>query len=392
MYPKTYSPHLGIFVKEQLLALRKIVDGDICVISPVAYSPKALSFKKKWRNYRMEPREFREGGIEVLQPKYMVIPGSRFYPWQSLTMFIAVKKLIIDRIKKLNSGETILHSHALLPAGLAGGLIAKKAGVRSVCTLHGGDIQILPHESKVAFFLSRKGMAASDSFIAVSNKIKEGALSICPSADVEVITNGFDANRFNCGKTGGKSCRILFVGRCEEAKGIKELLEAFNILHKNNKELRLTLVGEPILKDWISNFIQLNKISSFVEIAGAVKHQDLPAFYNKSSIFVLPSYTEGMPTVLFEAMGSKLPVVVTAVGGVPEVIKDGVNGLLIQPRSVKELVEKIGVLLSKPALSLRIAEQGYDDASSNYTWDASAKKLHAVYKRILKDRGNFARR
>jgi teichuronic acid biosynthesis glycosyltransferase TuaC len=384
MYPYEAMPYNGIFVKEQLKAVRKLIDGKIYVISPVPWAPRPLRFRDKWRWYSLAEKQSTEGDINVLRPRYLNLPGIRALHINCYTMFFSVKQAVSKVLEDTGREDTLVHSHALLPDGLAGGMAARKFGLKSLCTLHGSDINIYPHYSNLIYRDSKLGMAFTDSLIAVSGLVKKRALEILPDARVDVITNGVNTETFKTrGNKKTSERRIIFVGRLTEDKGVKELLKAFAHIYRKHPDTRLVLIGEPVLREWISGFIRENALEKAVEMTGGVPHETLPEHYGKGHLFVLPSYSEGMPVSMLEAMAMGLPVVISAVGGVPEIIRHGENGLLVKPRSVDDIVEKVSLLLENPDLARKIKETALSEVRSKYTWDASANMLVAKYKSLL---------
>ena len=119
-------------------------------------------------------------------------------------------------------------------------------------------------------------------------------------------------------------------------------------------------------------------------MTGAIDHLDLPAFYKNASIFVLPSHMEGMPTVMFEAMGIGLPVIISDVGGVSEVIKNNVNGLLIKAGDWKDLYCKLKLLLDDEKLRARLGAEARKTVEMHYTWDINAGKMQKIYSELRK--------
>ena len=385
MYPYEGKPYSGIFVQEQLKAVRKLLDGKIYVISPVPWAPRILWFRDKWKQYGMASRTSSEEGYKVMRPRYLNVPGARSLHINSYFMYLSVRKTLTDILKEIGRENTLLHSHTILPDGLAGARAAKRFGLKSLCTLHGSDINVYPHRSRSIYKHSELGLTMNDSCIAVSGVIKERALKISSGARIDVITNGVDTDMFRSGRRGmtHDKRQIVFVGKLVESKGVKELLRAFERIRGKHRDTQLMLIGEPEMKEWVSEYVHRNGLVGAVEMTGVVKHDALPEYYGKGHIFVLPSYSEGMPVSMFEAMAMRLPVVVSAVGGVPEIIRHGENGLLIKPRSVDDIVDKVSMLLDNPALADRIAETALREIRDKYTWDISARKLVEKYNRLM---------
>jgi glycosyltransferase involved in cell wall biosynthesis len=168
------------------------------------------------------------------------------------------------------------------------------------------------------------------------------------------------------------------VGRLSIEKGIEELLRAFLLLSAEHADIELVLVGKN-MTSWLETFLNQHELQHRVKVTGEINHSELSAFYENASIFVLPSHMEGMPTVMFEAMGVGLPVIISDVGGVSEVIKDGINGLLIKAGDWRDLYLKLKHLLSDEKLRARLGAEARKTVEMNYTWDINAGKMQKIY-------------
>lgn len=388
MYPKKYQPYGGIFVEKQVEALRRKLEGNIIVISPVPWSPKFLWFRKKWKGYGQAEREGYIDNIKIYYPRYLVLPGSFFFPFSGFFMYFAVKP-IIKELVKTNEGEIILHTHTILPDGFVGALLTKQYHIPVICTVHGDDIKTHPYRTKLTYYLTKYALKNVSKLIAVSGALANEARKIIPNLEIEIIPNGasFDNTNNDLKQMFNDlpyTKKIIFIGDLLEEKGIKELLMAFALIHKKYPNTLLLLVGRPYLKPWITDFVNQNNLANCVVILGIIEHKNILNTIKSADIFVLPSHSEGMPTVMFEAMAAKLPMIISNVGGVPEVIKNGINGLLIRPKSVNDIVEKIDLLLSDDALYKKLAENAYKEFFQNYTWDKIADLLLKVYQMNLK--------
>jgi glycosyltransferase involved in cell wall biosynthesis len=168
--------------------------------------------------------------------------------------------------------------------------------------------------------------------------------------------------------------RALFVGRISVRKGVPQLLAAWR---KSGVDGELLLVGnvEPALERMIASYLDVPGI----RLAGFdVK---LEKFYKSSDIFVLPSLEEGDPLVTYEAAGCGLPVVATAMGGA-NIIKDGVNGLVVEPHDVDGLAHAISVLANSPELRMKLGQQAAKDAQ-NYTTEKIGKERARLLRGVL---------
>lgn len=109
---------------------------------------------------------------------------------------------------------------------------------------------------------------------------------------------------------------------------------------------------------------------------------DLPAVYKCMDLFVLPSLTEGLPMVLLEAMASRLPVIATKVGSVPDVVDHMVSGILIPPGDKKQLEKKLLEALSSPEKLQKIAQNGYEKVNNQFTSSIMTEKYITIYQSI----------
>jgi glycosyltransferase involved in cell wall biosynthesis len=205
----------------------------------------------------------------------------------------------------------------------------------------------------------------------VKNKfLSPNFVDITKFKDLKIKEKSINKNKIN----------ILYVGRFEEEKGIKVLLNAINLISKENLNLEFSLVGDGTLKAWIINFIQKNQLKN-VKLLGTFSHDEMPKIYNNSDIFILPSHTEGSPASLIEAMSCGIPSIATAVGLSKVFIKNGENGILIAPGDPYKIIEAIKELIRNKTLLEKFRIKGRKTILK-YTKNYS--KIHSyVYKKIL---------
>ena len=135
---------------------------------------------------------------------------------------------------------------------------------------------------------------------------------------------------------------ILFVGFFIESKGIKDLLKVARMIKdKNIIDLKIQIAGKGELENYIKQFIEENKLQDLVVLVGWISGKKKEELFRSSDVFVLPSYKEGMPISILEAMSYGLPVISTNIAGIPDVITDGENGYMIIPGDTTELYNKI---------------------------------------------------
>jgi glycosyltransferase involved in cell wall biosynthesis len=213
---------------------------------------------------------------------------------------------------------------------------------------------------------------------------------------VKVIPNGVDCNRFNP-YLNGNSIKakhdlegfhvVLFVGaltRWHKYKGVDVLIKAFRHVTDRRSDVKLLLVGDGDLKEWYEKFSHSLSLEDKVVFAGNVSDKQLPFYYAASDIVTLPSKncSEGFGLVALEANASGKPVIASKVGGIPEVIIDRYNGLLLNPCDEKALADAILQLLDDTDLRLNMGKRGRKFAEA-HDWKFTVKAVEETYVELL---------
>lgn len=179
-----------------------------------------------------------------------------------------------------------------------------------------------------------------------------------------------------------RSRSLLFLGRLEEAKGLSTLLDAFALVHAQDPAVKLLLGGEGDRSRYVAQARQLG-VEHAVQFLGWVDASKKRKLMEDSAAFVLPSLYEGLPMGLLEAMSYGIPCVATPVGGVPDIIQDGVNGLLVPVEDPDALAEALLRLLGSSMLRAQLADAGRSTVSRSYCLDAVENQLRMVYDDLL---------
>jgi len=210
-------------------------------------------------------------------------------------------------------------------------------------------------------------------------------------AEVTVTGNGVEARFLVAPTVQGKEPTVLYVGRLASGKGLPELVSAARTVIDRYQDpaLRFVLVGRGPLLSRLCHLVSEAGLQGRFDFRGDIpveRRDELVRLYQRSSIFVLPSHHEGMSTALLEAMACGLPVVSTAVGGAPEVVVDGENGLLVPPRDPKALAEALLTLLADDRLCQRLGRNAEATIERHHTWDAVGARYVACFEQVLDDR------
>lgn len=180
-----------------------------------------------------------------------------------------------------------------------------------------------------------------------------------------------------------KKVEILFMARVVKSKGIFEAIQAVKLAKKNFSGIRFNIAGDgPDLKD-AKELVSQSGMESYVRFLGHVKGAEKINALKSADLFLLPSYTEGMPISLLEAMAFGLPVITCPVGGLKDFFIDGKNGFLIQSRKPEDISTSIANLLNDAKLFNDIANYNYRYAKENFLASQVAKRLENLYANTL---------
>lgn len=177
---------------------------------------------------------------------------------------------------------------------------------------------------------------------------------------------------------------ILFVGRLVKYKGLEYLLKAMRTVLESVGNAHLLIVGNGPLRNELENLTRKYALEQCVSFFGNVDSENLSIIYALSDVFVLPSISnsEGFGIVLIEAMAHTKPVIASNVGGVPYVVKAGINGLLVKPKDYEMLGKSIIELLSDSNKAKELGRRGQEYVKSNFTWRSTIKRIVKIYTEI----------
>ena len=263
-------------------------------------------------------------------------------------------------------------------------LLARAAGRPYILHVHGGEfLQFYGQESRpLAQRFIRYTLARAALVIALSEQWRERLLAISPAARVEVVPNGVWLPDFQGPRRAeDREPTLLFVGDLIRAKGVFDLIRAFARVAARCPRLRLTLAGgapAPAIRECIA----ASGVQDRVACPGWLGPERLRAELSGATVFALPSYAEGMPMALLEAMSWGLPVVATPVGGVPQVVEHEMNGLLVTPGDIDGIAAAIARLMGEPALRESLGAAARRTIAARFSLEATLDRLGAVYRRF----------
>jgi len=298
---------------------------------------------------------------------------------------------VFRTVRKFNPDLVSAHS---TKAGFAARLACAILHKPVIFTAHGWPFTEGRSVWKRKFLALAEQLAARATMkiICVSKHDRDLALQfrIAPNDKLVVIHNGMDPKPF-LGADGSQvrqklrlddTLLLTMVGRLVHQKDPFTLFEACRILRGQFKVL---LVGGGDLRTKVERFIHKSGLKHTVILAG--ERSDVPEILAASDIFVLSTNWEGLPRSIIEAMMAGLPVVATRVGGVPELVEDGVTGLLVPPKDPDALAEALQKLIADPELRRRMGEAGREKALKEFTLDRMLRETEKVYEGVLENTG-----
>jgi len=297
-------------------------------------------------------------------------------------------------IKQLNA--QIVHTH-LFEAGLLGRVAAKIVGVPVIITTeHNMGLWKKRHHVLLERLVNR----FTNKMIAVSEDIRQRRIHNegIPPEKIVTIPNAVDIERFNRINSREQTRNDLnidtsfyvigTIARLDPDKRIDHLLEAASIICKIFPQARFLIIGDGLLRNKLEDqALNLELLPKYVKFLGS--RQDIPELLTALDIFVLSSEREGLPVSLLEAMAASKPIVATAVGGIPEVIHNGVNGLMVPPCEPKYLADAIISLIENNTLRESVTSNGFRSVKTKYSLDVVSQQIFTLYDSLLKKKGFF---
>ena len=276
-----------------------------------------------------------------------------------------------------------LHVHFATPAASVGMLVKTVFGYSFSFTVHGPD----EFYDAAGYNLPEKILAA-DFIFCISHYARSQVMKLSPVQawpKLDVCRLGVDPQRFipapKPKQTG--SCNLLCVGRLTPAKGQAILLESVAQLQQQGIAVTLTLVGMGPDESSLRQYADALGIGGLVHFIGAVDQDHILDYYKAADMFVLPSFAEGLPVVLMEAMSMEIPCITTAITGVPELIRNGLDGLLVPASDSEGLTQAILQLVNDPALRRQLGRAGRLRVLSDYDLYKNTRHLFETLDRRI---------
>lgn len=222
--------------------------------------------------------------------------------------------------------------------------------------------------------------------LALSERRANDVMEKTENRNIKMIFNPVNTSIFTShsykSKIGKKPKKVLFMGKLCERKGIYDLLETVPLVVKKFPNVKFMLCGDGEIANCRQICEQIG-ITPYVEILGWTTGNDKVRVLRNAYIFVLPSYDEGLPVAILEAMSTGLPIISTRVGGIPDIIRDGVNGFLLEPGDIPGIADRIIKLLNEENLKQKIGKNNFIQARECFDVNVVGKQLSQIYRELL---------
>jgi glycosyltransferase involved in cell wall biosynthesis len=265
-------------------------------------------------------------------------------------------------------------------------ITAKLLGKKVVLAFSGSSVETLKSANDGSFKMlipvSRFTMFLSNKIILYSpNNIQEFGLEKYQNK-IEIASKHFlDFSKFKLKKTYSERDNLVgYIGRFSEEKGILNLLKAIPLVI-TNVDVKFLVIGDGQLRKDIVDYIHLHKLDSNVQVTGWINHDDLPNYLNELKLLVLPSYTEGLPNIMLEAMACGTPVLANAVGSISDIITNGQNGFIMTDNSPECIAKNIITILESSDIE-KILDNGNTLVKNQFNFDSAFKRYVNIMEKL----------
>lgn len=382
-FPSSGSPHKSPFIKEQVLQLCKRVE-KITVLCPTTRIPL---FARKIREHRGQvgvPEHYSlvDGTCDVWFPRYIKAPGDWFLGWTKSQWRRLVEQTVIGF--KKSHPVTLIHAHSGSVSAWASLMVARQHRIPLVVTYHGSEVHDGLVNRRKGWQMCRDAFKHADLNLPVSRDL-ESILRrhVEPQGRCELLLLGVDQTRFFPSSESKREKGIVFVGRVTKQKGVFDLLLALKQVRLAYPDVMLTVVGGDGTGGEFSKRIASLDLANSVKMVGPLSNQTIPEVMRESSLFCLPSYGEGTPVSIMEAMSCGLPIVATRVGGIPDMVVHNHTGLLVDRGDIQGLAHALISFLGNPDIMARISRAARMFARDHFDGEKSADRLVKLYEELI---------
>lgn len=366
LFSTAYLPHIG----GAELAIREITSR----LPEIEFDLITAKLKKGLKDFE------RIDNVNI----YRIGAGNKFLDKPLLPNLGFLKALKLHRKKHYDLIHGLMASYGSAAAYLFKTLNKK---IPFILTLQEGD---LGRNSPFDRFWQRRIIKKADFITVISNYLFEFAKNYNKKAQVFVVPNGVDLNKFKVESEklkvkGRNSKTIVTVSRLVPKNGIDILIKAFPILNTKYSipNTNLLVIGDGPDRKKLERLSEKLGLKNKVKFLGELEPDKVPEYLSEADVFVRPSRSEGLGSAFLEAMAAEIPVIATPVGGIPDLIKDRKTGLFCEKENPEDLAEKINEILTDLNLSQTIISNAQKLVNEKYSWDVISKEMGKIYAKAI---------
>lgn len=375
IFPHAENPRAAPYIRQQAVALSRLCRLDVLGVLPWFPAPRALRRFTYWgTDFSAVPREEVIDGLAVRHPRFFYVP--RLNALSAATYAASLLPLLAP----LRADLDALYATWAYPDGAAALALGRLLGLPVVMQVIGSDVNRVAKYAAARRQL-RWSLPRVGGVVAVSRPLADAMVELGAPADrVHVIPTGLDRSVFHVRSRSAArraldqpedAKLIVFVGRLYEAKGIIELLDAFEVLAARRPSYRLVVIGSGPAHAVCEE--RATRHGERLRLAGELDPERIAEWLAASDVLALPSHDEGTPNVVLEALGCGRKIVASNVGGIPALVSSPEQGQLVPPRAVPALTAALERVLDEPYDAERVAA-----SVELFDWDENARRVLAV--------------
>ena len=359
---------------------------DLDVVSPTPFAPPIGPYSE----YRHIPKTEQWGSYRVHYPRFVYMLPKRYFYHVSGNSARKRVKSYVERT--FETPHDVVQACGFYLDGYAALSYCREHDIPLVALSHAGDLKNFDRFNDTVQSHIRETIEYCSAVLTVSDELADVARRFAPASKVSTLPIGEDPDKYPTDRREAirrelgiapETKLLLFIGRFEEEKGVRELAAALDGLERD--DVVVAAVGHGgALRWWF-----LDRLGEIRHPAHAYWELDPIAvrrLHVAADLFVLPSHFEARPTVIYEAMAAKTPVLASNVGGIPEMIVDGETGILISPHDAEKLGKTLDYLLDDPERLREMGAAGHQRLlDQGWTWQRHAERLTGIHREVMDD-------
>lgn len=383
LFPNEVERRYGIFVSRQLSAMAA-EGADITVLVPRLFCAGwARRILKKPAHYNHKLALLDVPGLRAIRIPYIGLPGQWFNRWSGLVVYMALRKTAW-RLHRQHNFDVIYASELFLN-GDAGRRLSKAIDVPVACLAIGSDINVTAKATPSLGRHFQRIVTEMDGTLACGKSAADEMQRLGPKRDTLCVYGVVDLKKFAPVAEVAQIRRdlhlpidgilVLYVGYLWNRKGLRELIEAFAKVHTQCPSTTLIICGAGNDEKSIISAADRSAARAAIRFVGGVDPCNVHRYLQASDVFVLPSYAEGMPNAVMEAMACGLPVVTTTVGGLPAALGGSEGAILVPPKDVNSLKDALMDVINNKQKRERMGRASRQLAEEDFGVQRNARKI-----------------